>query len=83
MSVTLSNDWGYLLQDELEQPYYKELRDFLDEQYHRQLFILRLTIYLMRFIIRAMKGRRLLLLDKIHTTGLDRHMGLASRCRRV
>jgi uracil-DNA glycosylase len=33
MSVTLSNDWGYLLQDELEQPYYKELRDFLDEQY--------------------------------------------------
>ena len=33
MSITLSNDWGYLLQDELEQPYYKELRDFLDEQY--------------------------------------------------
>ena len=33
MSVTLSNDWGYLLQDELEQPYYKELRNFLDEQY--------------------------------------------------
>lgn len=33
MSITLSNDWGYLLQDELEQPYYKELCDFLDEQY--------------------------------------------------
>ncbi|WP_227394541.1 uracil-DNA glycosylase [Jeotgalibacillus aurantiacus] len=33
MAVKINNDWQELLQDEFEQPYYKELRAFLKKEY--------------------------------------------------
>ncbi|MBW7453308.1 uracil-DNA glycosylase, partial [Paenibacillus sepulcri] len=36
MAVIFKNDWASILDQELEQPYYKELRSHLAEQYRRQ-----------------------------------------------
>ncbi len=77
MSITLSNDWGYLLQDELEQPYYKELCDFLDEQYRSSVVYPELEDIFNALHYTSYEGTKVVIIGQDPYHGLGQAHGLS------
>ena len=77
MSVALSNDWASLLEEELQQPYYKELLYFLDEQYRSTIVYPKIDDIFNALHYTSCEGTKVVIIGQDPYHGLGQAHGLS------
>ncbi|ERN51682.1 uracil-DNA glycosylase [Alkalihalophilus marmarensis] len=80
MSI-LKNDWNELLKDQFEQPYYKELREFLKKEYQEEIVYPSMHHLFEALQLTSYRDTKVVILGQDPYHGLDQAHGLSFSVR--